>query len=153
MEKKKLKAASKSSEKTKTQESKVTRRDVMKSLAAGTFALSLSGGSAEGLTREGMNICGTPANSRRFIEAMIDPKSREEIERNPARALARYGIQVPKGMLPAKVKLPPVEEIQSLLKGIETGEGTIQVQARVFIVFLAFFAFFAFRGGAASAAE
>lgn len=152
MEKKNRKATSSPTSK-KEKENKPTRREVMTSLALGTFALSLSDVSAQRLSEQGMKICGSPANARRFVEAMIDPKSRAEIERNPARAIASYGIQVPKDLLPASIKLPPVDEIQSLLKAIDTGQGTVQVGTAIFIVFLAFFAFFAFRGGAAAAAE
>jgi hypothetical protein len=141
---KKRKADPKSGEKPKGKESKLTRRTMVKSLAVGTLALSVPGVSHASLLEQGLKVCGSPENARRFLEGMLDPKIRDQMERNPASVIARYGIQVPKEMLPKTVKLPPAEEIRNLIRAIDTGQGTIQVQALVVVVFLAFFAFFAF---------
>jgi hypothetical protein len=121
-----------------------TRRQLMKGLTAGAIALGITGPSQEALAQVGGKIRGTPEAARKFVEGMLEPNTRKQIESNPAAAIARFGIKVPQGMLPKTVKLPPVEEIRALLRTIDSGQGVIQVQAAFVIVFLAFFAFFAF---------
>ena len=134
-------------------ESGLSRRAAIKSLSLGTLALGIAGASPEVLAQAGVRVCGSPESARKFIEGMLDERTRARIERNPHQVMTEHGLQVPRGAVPRTVKLPPAEDIRYLLRVIDSGQGQLTVDAAAIPVFLAFFAFFAFFKKAAVAAN
>ena len=143
-------------------EVRTTRRQMVKSLASGGLILGVSGVPLAMLAQSkptaparqpnpspvaqpappmGPNLCGSPQAARRFFNAILDPKVREGVEKNPEQALAQYGIQVPSGFLSRNAKLPSPENVRQILSVMDSHPKVLQMQVDAYYAFFAFFAF------------
>jgi putative modified peptide len=70
-----------------------------------------------------IQISMTPQQAEELLGKLAeDDDFRQELEADPERVLAEYGIQVPPGQLEGQAVLPPKEEVQDARSKMETGE-------------------------------